>query len=136
VAAKMQTDLKRKSDEGDRTGHIFEFHCFFMRDEKVMLHAKKIEAEIRKEANKTFPPDQCVLHHGKAMVCFPKRNRLLCLIIPFQPAFAFFPDGAFLIVYVPFVQDDFGFYNTSGCHYTAGIMGYFCIPLKPSTILF
>jgi hypothetical protein len=69
----MQKNLKENLMKSDRTGHIFEF-TFFMRDEKVMLHAKKIEAEIRKEANKTFPPDQCVLHQEKQWFVFQKEQ--------------------------------------------------------------
>jgi hypothetical protein len=55
----------------------------------------------------------------------------------FVAGICFFINGTFNRIYVPFVQDGFGFYysNLLPLMLTAGLMGFLDIPLKPSTIL-
>lgn len=108
----------------------------FMRDENGD-NIPKIEAEIRKEANKIFPTDQYkVTITGKALV-FQKGTGYLLNNLLSSLAFAFFLTGllmafmfrSFKMVLISIIP------NLLPLLLTAGIMGFMDIPLKPSTIL-
>ena len=108
----------------------------FMRDENGDA-MPKIEAEIRKEANKIFPADQYkVSITGKALV-FQKGTGYLLDNLLSSLIFAFFLTAlligfmfrSFKMILVSIIP------NLLPLLLTAGIMGYFGIPLKPSTIL-
>ena len=108
----------------------------FMRDENGD-NIPKIEAEIRKEANKIFPTDQYkVTITGKALV-FQKGTGYLLDNLLSSLAFAFFLTAllmafmfrSFKMVLISIIP------NLLPLLLTAGIMGFMDIPLKPSTIL-
>ena len=108
----------------------------FMRDENGD-NIPKIEAEIRKEANKIFPPDRYkVTITGKALV-FQKGTGYLLDNLLSSLAFAFFLTAllmafmfrSFKMVLISIIP------NLLPLLLTAGIMGFMDIPLKPSTIL-
>ncbi len=108
----------------------------FMRDEsgdRIPL----IEAEIRKKADKLFPPDRYhVTITGKALV-FQKGTGYLLDNLLSSLVFAFFLTSllvafmfrSFKMVLVSLIP------NLLPLLLTAGIMGFLDIPLKPSTIL-
>ena len=108
----------------------------FMRDENGDA-IPKIEAEIRKEADKIFPPDRFnVTITGKALV-FQKGTGYLLDNLLSSLVFAFFLTAlligfmfrSFKMILVSIIP------NLLPLLLTAGIMGFFNIPLKPSTIL-
>ncbi|WP_281297632.1 efflux RND transporter permease subunit [Flavobacterium limnophilum] len=108
----------------------------FMRDENGDA-IPKIEAEIRKEADKIFPPDRFhVSITGKALV-FQKGTGYLLDNLLSSLIFAFFLTAlligfmfrSFKMILVSIIP------NLLPLLLTAGIMGFFNIPLKPSTIL-
>ncbi|HEY6142043.1 MAG TPA: MMPL family transporter, partial [Flavobacterium sp.] len=108
----------------------------FMRDENGGA-IPIIEAEIRKEANKIFPPDRYnVTITGKALV-FQKGTGYLLDNLLSSLVFAFFLTAlligfmfrSFKMILVSIIP------NLLPLLLTAGIMGFFDIPLKPSTIL-
>lgn len=108
----------------------------FMRDENGDA-IPKIETEIRKEADKLFPPDRYhVTITGKALV-FQKGTGYLLDNLLSSLIFAFFLTAlligfmfrSFKMVLVSIIP------NLLPLLLTAGIMGFFGIPLKPSTIL-
>ena len=108
----------------------------FMRDENGGK-IPEIEAEIRKEANKLFPPDRYhVTITGKALV-FQKGTGYLLDNLLSSLIFAFFLTAllvafmfrSFKMVLVSIIP------NLLPLLLTAGIMGFMDIPLKPSTIL-
>ena len=108
----------------------------FMRDENGDA-IPKIEAEIRKEADKIFPPDRFhVTITGKALV-FQKGTGYLLDNLLSSLIFAFFLTAlligfmfrSFKMILVSIIP------NLLPLLLTAGIMGFFNIPLKPSTIL-
>ncbi len=97
----------------------------------------KIEAEIRKKADILFPPDRYnVTITGKALV-FQKGTGYLLNNLLSSLIFAFFLTAlligfmfrSFKMILVSIVP------NLLPLLLTAGIMGFFNIPLKPSTIL-
>lgn len=119
----------------DSTGQFARITTF-MRDENGDNIAK-IEAEIRKKADKIFPPDQYkVTITGKALV-FQKGTGYLLDNLLSSLAFAFlltalliaFMFRSFKMVLVSMIP------NLLPLMLTAGIMGFLDIPLKPSTIL-
>ncbi len=119
----------------DSTGQFARITTF-MRDENGDA-IPKIEAEIRKEANKIFPPNQYnVSITGKALV-FQKGTGYLLDNLLSSLLFAFFLTAlligfmfrSFKMILVSIIP------NLLPLLLTAGIMGYFGIPLKPSTIL-
>lgn len=108
----------------------------FMRDENGDA-IPKIEAEIRKKADKFFPPSQYhVTITGKALV-FQKGTGYLLDNLLSSLIFAFlltalligFMFRSFKMIMVSIIP------NLLPLLLTAGIMGFFDIPLKPSTIL-
>ncbi len=108
----------------------------FMRDENGDV-IPKIEAEIRKKADKLFPPDRYnVTISGKALV-FQKGTGYLLDNLLSSLIFAFFLTAlligfmfrSFKMILVSIMP------NLLPLLLTAGIMGFFNIPLKPSTIL-
>jgi predicted RND superfamily exporter protein len=108
----------------------------FMRDENGDA-IPKIEAEIRKKADKFFPPNQYhVTITGKALV-FQKGTGYLLDNLLSSLIFAFlltalligFMFRSFKMIMVSIIP------NLLPLLLTAGIMGFFNIPLKPSTIL-
>jgi predicted RND superfamily exporter protein len=108
----------------------------FMRDENGD-NMPKIEAEIRKKADKLFPPDRYhVTITGKALV-FQKGTGYLLNNLLSSLVFAFFLTAlligfmfrSFKMILVSIIP------NLLPLLLTAGIMGFFDIPLKPSTIL-
>ncbi|HQF12201.1 MAG TPA: MMPL family transporter, partial [Paludibacteraceae bacterium] len=119
----------------DSTGQFARITTF-MRDENGG-EIPKIEAEIRKEATKIFPPDRFnVTITGKALV-FQKGTGYLLDNLLSSLVFAFFLTAlligfmfrSFKMILVSIIP------NLLPLLLTAGIMGFFDIPLKPSTIL-
>ena len=119
----------------DSTGQFARITTF-MRDENGDA-IPKIEAEIRKEADKIFPPDRYhVTITGKALV-FQKGTGYLLNNLLSSLIFAFFLTAlligfmfrSFKMILVSILP------NLLPLLLTAGIMGFFDIPLKPSTIL-
>ena len=108
----------------------------FMRDENGDA-IPTIEAEIRKKADLLFPPDRYhVTITGKALV-FQKGTAYLLDNLLSSLVFAFFLTAlligfmfrSFKMILVSIIP------NLLPLLLTAGIMGFFNIPLKPSTIL-
>ena len=119
----------------DSTGQFARITTF-MRDENGDA-IPKIEAEIRKKADKIFPPNQYhVSITGKALV-FQKGTGYLLDNLLSSLIFAFFLTAlligfmfrSFKMILVSIIP------NLLPLLLTAGIMGFFNIPLKPSTIL-
>ncbi len=119
----------------DSTGQFARITTF-MRDENGDA-IPRIEAEIRKKANKIFPPNQYhVSITGKALV-FQKGTGYLLDNLLSSLIFAFFLTAlligfmfrSFKMILVSIIP------NLLPLLLTAGIMGFFDIPLKPSTIL-
>ncbi len=119
----------------DSTGQFARITTF-MRDENGDA-IPKIEAEIRKEADKIFPKNQYnVAITGKALVFQKGTNYLLDNLLS-SLIFAFFLTAlligfmfrSFKMILVSIIP------NLLPLLLTAGIMGFFNIPLKPSTIL-
>jgi len=119
----------------DSTGQFTRITTF-MRDENGDA-IPKIEAEIRKEADKIFPPNRYhVTITGKALV-FQKGTGYLLNNLLSSLIFAFFLTAlligfmfrSFKMILVSIIP------NLLPLLLTAGIMGFFDIPLKPSTIL-
>ncbi len=119
----------------DATGQFARITTF-MRDENGDM-IPKIEAEIRKEANKIFPPDRYhVTITGKALV-FQKGTGYLLDNLLSSLIFAFFLTAlligfmfrSFKMILVSIIP------NLLPLMLTAGLMGFLDIPLKPSTIL-
>jgi predicted RND superfamily exporter protein len=119
----------------DSTGQFARITTF-MRDENGDA-IPKIEAEIRKKADKIFPPSQYhVSITGKALV-FQKGTGYLLDNLLSSLIFAFFLTAlligfmfrSFKMILVSIIP------NLLPLLLTAGIMGFFNIPLKPSTIL-
>ncbi len=119
----------------DSTGQFARITTF-MRDENGDA-IPKIEAEIRKEADKIFPKSQYnVSITGKALIFQKGTNYLLDNLLS-SLIFAFFLTGlligfmfrSFKMILVSIIP------NLLPLLLTAGIMGFFDIPLKPSTIL-
>jgi predicted RND superfamily exporter protein len=119
----------------DSTGQFARITTF-MRDENGDA-IPKIEAEIRKEADKIFPKNQYnVSITGKALV-FQKGTGYLLNNLLSSLIFAFFLTAlligfmfrSFKMILVSIIP------NLLPLLLTAGIMGFFDIPLKPSTIL-
>jgi predicted RND superfamily exporter protein len=133
-AAKNAKDNLMKSYV-DSTGQFARITTF-MRDENGD-NMPKIEAEIRKKANRLFPPDRYhVTITGKALV-FQKGTAYLLDNLLSSLVFAFFLTSllvafmfrSFKMVLVSIIP------NLLPLLLTAGIMGFLDIPLKPSTIL-
>nr|WP_315172884.1 MMPL family transporter [uncultured Flavobacterium sp.] len=108
----------------------------FMRDENGDQIAK-IEAEIRKKADKLFPKERYnVIITGKALV-FQKGTGYLLDNLLSSLVFAFFLTAlligfmfrSFKMILVSIIP------NLLPLFLTAGLMGFLDIPLKPSTIL-
>ncbi|QBN19550.1 efflux RND transporter permease subunit [Flavobacterium nackdongense] len=119
----------------DSTGQFARITTF-MRDENGDA-IPRIEAEIRKEADKIFPKNQYkVSITGKALV-FQKGTSYLLDNLLSSLIFAFFLTAlligfmfrSFKMILVSIIP------NLLPLLLTAGIMGFFNIPLKPSTIL-
>lgn len=119
----------------DSTGQFARITTF-MRDENGGA-IPIIEAEIRKKADKIFPPDRFnVSITGKALV-FQKGTSYLLDNLLSSLIFAFFLTAlligfmfrSFKMILVSIIP------NLLPLLLTAGIMGFFDIPLKPSTIL-
>jgi len=119
----------------DSTGQFARITTF-MRDENGDA-IPRIEAEIRKEADKIFPKNQYnVSITGKALV-FQKGTGYLLDNLLSSLIFAFFLTAlligfmfrSFKMILVSIIP------NLLPLLLTAGIMGFFDIPLKPSTIL-
>ncbi|TRX21240.1 efflux RND transporter permease subunit [Flavobacterium franklandianum] len=119
----------------DSTGQFARITTF-MRDENGDA-IPKIETEIRKEADKIFPKNQYnVSITGKALVFQKGTNYLLDNLLS-SLIFAFFLTAlligfmfrSFKMILVSIIP------NLLPLLLTAGIMGFFDIPLKPSTIL-
>jgi len=119
----------------DSTGQFARITTF-MRDENGDA-IPRIEAEIRKKADKIFPPNQYnVSITGKALV-FQKGTSYLLDNLLSSLIFAFFLTAlligfmfrSFKMILVSIIP------NLLPLLLTAGIMGFFDIPLKPSTIL-
>ena len=119
----------------DSTGQFARITTF-MRDENGDA-IPRIEAEIRKKANKIFPSKQYhVSITGKALV-FQKGTGYLLDNLLSSLIFAFFLTAlligfmfrSFKMILVSIIP------NLLPLLLTAGIMGFFDIPLKPSTIL-
>lgn len=119
----------------DSTGQFARITTF-MRDENGDA-IPRIEAEIRKEANKIFPKNQYnITITGKALV-FQKGTGYLLNNLLSSLLFAFFLTAlligfmfrSFKMILVSIIP------NLLPLMLTAGIMGFFDIPLKPSTIL-
>ena len=119
----------------DSTGQFARITTF-MRDENGDA-IPRIEAEIRKEADKIFPENQYnVSITGKALV-FQKGTGYLLDNLLSSLIFAFFLTAlligfmfrSFKMILVSIIP------NLLPLLLTAGLMGFFDIPLKPSTIL-
>lgn len=119
----------------DSTGQFARITTF-MRDENGDA-IPRIEAEIRKEAEKIFPKNQYTVSiTGKALVFQKGTNYLLDNLLS-SLIFAFFLTAlligfmfrSFKMILVSIIP------NLLPLLLTAGIMGFFNIPLKPSTIL-
>nr|WP_315249688.1 MMPL family transporter [uncultured Flavobacterium sp.] len=119
----------------DSTGQFARITTFMRDDNGGAI--PKIEAEIRKEADKIFPPDRYnVTITGKALV-FQKGTGYLLDNLLSSLVFAFFLTAlligfmfrSFKMILVSIIP------NLLPLLLTAGIMGFFDIPLKPSTIL-
>lgn len=119
----------------DSTGQFARITTF-MRDENGDA-IPRIEAEIRKEADKIFPKNRFnVTITGKALV-FQKGTGYLLNNLLSSLIFAFFLTAlligfmfrSFKMILVSIIP------NLLPLLLTAGIMGFFNIPLKPSTIL-
>ncbi|WP_348823786.1 efflux RND transporter permease subunit [Flavobacterium aestuarii] len=119
----------------DKTGQFARITTF-MRDENGGV-MPIVEAEIRKKADKIFPPDRYhVTITGKALV-FQKGTGYLLDNLLSSLVFAFFLTAlligfmfrSFKMILVSIIP------NLLPLLLTAGIMGFFDIPLKPSTIL-
>lgn len=119
----------------DSTGQFARITTF-MRDENGDA-IPRIEAEIRKKADKIFPKNQYkVSITGKALVFQKGTNYLLDNLLS-SLIFAFFLTAlligfmfrSFKMILVSIIP------NLLPLLLTAGIMGFFDIPLKPSTIL-
>jgi predicted RND superfamily exporter protein len=119
----------------DSTGQFARITTFMRDDNGGAI--PKIEAEIRKEADKIFPPDRYkVTITGKALV-FQKGTGYLLDNLLSSLVFAFFLTAlligfmfrSFKMILVSIIP------NLLPLLLTAGIMGFLDIPLKPSTIL-
>ena len=119
----------------DSTGQFARITTFMRDDNGGAIPV--IEAEIRKEADKIFPPDRYnVTITGKALV-FQKGTGYLLDNLLSSLVFAFFLTAlligfmfrSFKMILVSIIP------NLLPLLLTAGIMGFFDIPLKPSTIL-
>ncbi len=119
----------------DSTGQFARITTFMRDDNGGAIPV--IEAEIRKEADKIFPPDRYnVTFTGKALV-FQKGTGYLLDNLLASLVFAFFLTAlligfmfrSFKMILVSIIP------NLLPLLLTAGIMGFFDIPLKPSTIL-
>ena len=119
----------------DSTGQFARITTFMRDDNGGAIPV--IEAEIRKEADKIFPPDRyTVTITGKALV-FQKGTGYLLDNLLSSLVFAFFLTAlligfmfrSFKMILVSIIP------NLLPLLLTAGIMGFFDIPLKPSTIL-
>ncbi len=119
----------------DSTGQFARITTF-MRDENGDK-MEAIEAEIKKEADKLFPPDRYnVTITGKTVV-FQKGTGYLLDNLLSSLVFAFFLTSclvAFMFRSVKMVLVSL-IPNLLPLMLTAGLMGYLDIPLKPSTIL-
>ena len=119
----------------DSTGQFARITTFMRDDNGGVI--PKVEAEIRKEADKIFPPDRYkVTITGKALV-FQKGTGYLLDNLLSSLVFAFFLTAlligfmfrSFKMILVSIIP------NLLPLLLTAGIMGFLDIPLKPSTIL-
>ena len=119
----------------DSTGQFARITTFMRDDNGGVM--PKIEAEIRKQADKIFPPERYnVTITGKALV-FQKGTGYLLDNLLSSLVFAFFLTAlligfmfrSFKMILVSIIP------NLLPLLLTAGIMGFFDIPLKPSTIL-
>jgi predicted RND superfamily exporter protein len=119
----------------DSTGQFARITTFMRDDNGGAI--QKIEAEVRKEADKIFPPDRYkVTITGKALV-FQKGTGYLLDNLLSSLVFAFFLTAlligfmfrSFKMILVSIIP------NLLPLLLTAGIMGFLDIPLKPSTIL-
>ncbi|WP_035659483.1 efflux RND transporter permease subunit [Flavobacterium seoulense] len=119
----------------DSTGQFARITTFMRDDNGGAI--PKIEAEIRKEADKIFPPDRYnVTITGKALV-FQKGTGYLLDNLLSSLVFAFFLTALLIgfmfrsgkMILVSIIP------NLLPLMLTAGIMGFLDIPLKPSTIL-
>ncbi|PJJ09752.1 hypothetical protein CLU83_3124 [Flavobacterium sp. 1] len=119
----------------DSTGQFARITTFMRDDNGGVMPI--IEAEIRKKADKIFPPDRYhVTITGKALV-FQKGTGYLLNNLLSSLVFAFFLTAlligfmfrSFKMILVSIIP------NLLPLLLTAGIMGFFDIPLKPSTIL-
>ncbi|REG90739.1 efflux RND transporter permease subunit [Flavobacterium aquicola] len=119
----------------DKTGQFARITTFMRDDNGGVMPI--VEAEIRKKAEKIFPPDRYkVTITGKAFV-FQKGTGYLLDNLLSSLVFAFFLTAlligfmfrSFKMILVSIIP------NLLPLLLTAGIMGFFDIPLKPSTIL-
>lgn len=119
----------------DSTGQFARITTFMRDDNGGVMPI--VEAEIRKKADKIFPPDRYhVTITGKALV-FQKGTGYLLDNLLSSLVFAFFLTAlligfmfrSFKMILVSIIP------NLLPLLLTAGIMGFFDIPLKPSTIL-
>lgn len=119
----------------DKTGQFARITTFMRDDNGGVMPI--VEAEIRQKADKIFPPDRYnVVITGKALV-FQKGTGYLLDNLLSSLVFAFFLTAlligfmfrSFKMILVSIIP------NLLPLMLTAGIMGYFDIPLKPSTIL-
>ncbi|MGQ7946170.1 efflux RND transporter permease subunit [Flavobacterium sp. WC2509] len=119
----------------DKTGQFARITTFMRDDNGGVMPI--VEAEIRKKADKIFPPDRYnVIITGKALV-FQKGTGYLLDNLLSSLVFAFFLTAlligfmfrSFKMILVSIIP------NLLPLLLTAGIMGFFDIPLKPSTIL-
>jgi predicted RND superfamily exporter protein len=119
----------------DSTGQFARITTFMRDDTGGVIPI--VEAEIRKKADKIFPPDRYnVVITGKALV-FQKGTGYLLDNLLSSLVFAFFLTAlligfmfrSFKMILVSIIP------NLLPLLLTAGIMGFFDIPLKPSTIL-
>jgi predicted RND superfamily exporter protein len=119
----------------DKTGQFARITTFMRDDNGGVMPI--VEAEIRKKADKIFPPDRYhVTITGKALV-FQKGTGYLLNNLLSSLVFAFFLTAlligfmfrSFKMILVSIIP------NLLPLLLTAGIMGFFDIPLKPSTIL-
>jgi predicted RND superfamily exporter protein len=119
----------------DKTGQFARITTFMRDDTGGVIPI--VEAEIRKKADKIFPPDRYkVTITGKALV-FQKGTGYLLDNLLSSLVFAFFLTAlligfmfrSFKMILVSIIP------NLLPLLLTAGIMGFFDIPLKPSTIL-
>lgn len=119
----------------DSTGQFARITTFMRDDNGGAI--PKVEAEIRKQADKIFPPDRYnVSITGKALV-FQKGTGYLLDNLLSSLVFAFFLTAlligfmfrSFKMILVSIIP------NLLPLLLTAGLMGFLDIPLKPSTIL-